>query len=182
MAGWKLSGCPAPISCVIPADPGLLRSPVSSDGEVSSVWQKTVEFFAAAQEKKKKKVFRCGLNYNSPPFGDFSRHDTIILLLKVIIFLPFSGFVGKNCEIDVDACALPNSACPPGTLCLDLPGSLGYTCRVPCPQSLQVGEELNYQINHILVWQLCCGYRLQKLFFFLTPLMCISFISIIAMY
>ncbi|XP_029691510.1 protein eyes shut homolog [Takifugu rubripes] len=48
-----------------------------------------------------------------------------------------AGFAGKNCEIDVDACALPNNSCPPGTWCLDLPSSLEYTCRVPCPQSLQ---------------------------------------------
>ncbi|XP_061546314.1 protein eyes shut homolog isoform X4 [Phycodurus eques] len=47
-----------------------------------------------------------------------------------------TGFLGKNCELDIDACAL-NSTCPPKTLCLDLSDGLKYTCRVPCPSSLQ---------------------------------------------
>uniref|UniRef100_A0A671WSU8 Uncharacterized protein n=1 Tax=Sparus aurata TaxID=8175 RepID=A0A671WSU8_SPAAU len=45
-----------------------------------------------------------------------------------------------DCEVDIDACALPNNTCPPKTQCLDLPGGLEYTCRVPCPQNLQVGR------------------------------------------
>lgn len=52
------------------------------------------------------------------------------------------GFVGKNCEVDMDACALPNATCPPRTQCLDLPDSLEYTCRLPCPQNLQVGKNI----------------------------------------
>ncbi|XP_049592179.1 protein eyes shut homolog [Syngnathus scovelli] len=47
-----------------------------------------------------------------------------------------TGFLGKNCEVDVDACAL-NSTCPPKTQCLDIADGLKYTCRVPCPTSLQ---------------------------------------------
>uniref|UniRef100_A0A8C4HYF8 Protein eyes shut homolog n=1 Tax=Dicentrarchus labrax TaxID=13489 RepID=A0A8C4HYF8_DICLA len=48
-----------------------------------------------------------------------------------------SGFLGQNCEVDIDACALQNNACPPKTLCLDLPDGFEYTCRIPCPQNLQ---------------------------------------------
>uniref|UniRef100_A0A8D3A0F8 Uncharacterized protein n=1 Tax=Scophthalmus maximus TaxID=52904 RepID=A0A8D3A0F8_SCOMX len=48
-----------------------------------------------------------------------------------------TGFLGENCEVDVDACALPNNTCPLNTQCLDLPGGLEHTCRVPCPQNLQ---------------------------------------------
>ncbi|XP_077351669.1 protein eyes shut homolog isoform X2 [Festucalex cinctus] len=47
-----------------------------------------------------------------------------------------TGFHGKNCELDIDACAL-NSTCPPKTQCLDIADGLRYTCRVPCPSSLQ---------------------------------------------
>ncbi|KAG7271440.1 hypothetical protein CRUP_030940 [Coryphaenoides rupestris] len=35
-----------------------------------------------------------------------------------------SGFLGKDCEVDVDACLLPGNACPPKTQCLDLPDGL----------------------------------------------------------
>lgn len=55
-------------------------------------------------------------------------------------FLP--GFLGKNCEVDIDACALPNNTCPSRTQCLDLSDGLAYTCRVPCPQNLQVGKKI----------------------------------------
>ncbi|KAM8858778.1 protein eyes shut homolog isoform 2-T3 [Spinachia spinachia] len=48
-----------------------------------------------------------------------------------------AGFLGEDCEVDVDACALPNNTCPSNTRCLDLPHGLDYTCRVPCPQTLQ---------------------------------------------
>nr|XP_020458752.1 protein eyes shut homolog isoform X2 [Monopterus albus] len=48
-----------------------------------------------------------------------------------------TGFLGRNCEVDIDACALPNNTCPPETQCLDLTYGLEYTCRVPCPQTLQ---------------------------------------------
>ncbi|XP_054654555.1 protein eyes shut homolog isoform X4 [Dunckerocampus dactyliophorus] len=48
-----------------------------------------------------------------------------------------TGFLGKNCEIDIDACQLPNNTCPQKTQCLDLSNGLTYTCRVPCPTSLQ---------------------------------------------
>ncbi|XP_034008091.1 protein eyes shut homolog [Trematomus bernacchii] len=48
-----------------------------------------------------------------------------------------AGFLGRNCEVDIDACSLPNITCPPKTECLDLPGGLEYTCRIPCPQTLQ---------------------------------------------
>lgn len=84
----------------------------------------------------------------------FLSHHVNFLLLRIIIFLFFFflGFVGQNCEIDVDACALANSSCPPGTQCLDLPDSLEYTCRVPCPQSLQVGENPNDPWSHKLLF------------------------------
>ncbi|KAM6916581.1 protein eyes shut homolog [Xenentodon cancila] len=49
-----------------------------------------------------------------------------------------TGFKGRNCEVDIDACALPNNTCPPKTQCLDLPTGLDYTCRVPCPQDIQL--------------------------------------------
>lgn len=57
--------------------------------------------------------------------------------------------MGKNCEVDVDACALASSTCPPQTECVDLPHSLQYTCRVPCPLNLQVGSnhERNLRVN-----------------------------------
>uniref|UniRef100_A0A7N6AEQ0 Protein eyes shut homolog n=1 Tax=Anabas testudineus TaxID=64144 RepID=A0A7N6AEQ0_ANATE len=48
-----------------------------------------------------------------------------------------TGNMGTNCEVDIDACALPNNTCPPRTQCLDLPNGLEYTCRLPCPQTLQ---------------------------------------------
>uniref|UniRef100_A0AAQ5Z5T4 Protein eyes shut homolog n=1 Tax=Amphiprion ocellaris TaxID=80972 RepID=A0AAQ5Z5T4_AMPOC len=48
-----------------------------------------------------------------------------------------TGFLGKNCEDDIDACALPNNMCPPKTQCLDLADGLEYTCHVLCPQNLQ---------------------------------------------
>ena len=55
---------------------------------------------------------------------------------------PPAGFLGKNCDVDIDACALPDNTCPPAAQCMDLPDSLEYTCRVPCPQSLQVGKNI----------------------------------------
>lgn len=61
--------------------------------------------------------------------------------LLTVLNIFFSGFLGKNCEVDIDACALPNNTCPPKTRCLDLSYGLEYTCRVPCPQNLQVGEK-----------------------------------------
>ncbi|XP_061915606.1 protein eyes shut homolog [Entelurus aequoreus] len=51
-----------------------------------------------------------------------------------------TGFLGQNCEVDIDACQLSNNTCPPKTECLDLSHGLTYTCRVPCPPSLQVGK------------------------------------------
>ncbi|XP_028845065.1 protein eyes shut homolog isoform X2 [Denticeps clupeoides] len=47
------------------------------------------------------------------------------------------GFIGANCEVDIDACSLPNSTCPPKSMCLDLPEALRYMCRIPCPQHIQ---------------------------------------------
>lgn len=57
--------------------------------------------------------------------------------------------MGKNCEVDVDACALASSTCPPQTECVDLPHGLQYTCRVPCQLNLQVGSnhEHNLRVN-----------------------------------
>uniref|UniRef100_A0A8C3G755 Protein eyes shut homolog n=1 Tax=Cyclopterus lumpus TaxID=8103 RepID=A0A8C3G755_CYCLU len=48
-----------------------------------------------------------------------------------------AGFLGYNCEVDIDACALPNNTCPSNSQCLDLPDGFEYTCRVLCPQNLQ---------------------------------------------
>ncbi|KAM6956330.1 protein eyes shut homolog [Aplochiton taeniatus] len=48
-----------------------------------------------------------------------------------------TGYLGKNCEADIDACALPNSTCPPRTQCVDLPDGLKYTCRVSCARNIQ---------------------------------------------
>ncbi|KAG7248933.1 hypothetical protein CRUP_015040, partial [Coryphaenoides rupestris] len=39
-------------------------------------------------------------------------------------------FLGKDCEVDVDACLLPGNACPPKTQCLDLPD--GLELLMPC--------------------------------------------------
>lgn len=90
---------------------------------------------------------------------------------SAFVFLPFLGFVGQNCEMDVDACSLANNSCPPGTRCLDLPGGLDYTCRVPCPQSLRVGENLNDRWSHMLLWVLCKGHPNGFLTFWLSSLL-----------
>ncbi|XP_064792399.1 protein eyes shut homolog [Oncorhynchus masou masou] len=47
------------------------------------------------------------------------------------------GFLGQKCEVDVDACTLPNTTCPRNTHCLDLPDGLKYTCRLLCPPNIQ---------------------------------------------
>lgn len=62
----------------------------------------------------------------------YSCHHSVLLL--------FAGFLGKNCEVDVDACALADSTCPQEMECVDLPQGLRYTCRVPCPLNLQVSS------------------------------------------
>lgn len=65
----------------------------------------------------------------------------LISYIKCIKSFP-AGNMGTNCEVDIDACALPNNTCPPRTQCLDLPNGLEYTCRLPCPQTLQVSKNI----------------------------------------
>lgn len=63
-----------------------------------------------------------------------------------------AGFFGTNCEMDVDACALPNATCPPKTVCLDLPDGFRYTCRTPCPQHIQVRQHFFSNFSFLLLW------------------------------
>ncbi|XP_049328582.1 protein eyes shut homolog isoform X2 [Astyanax mexicanus] len=48
-----------------------------------------------------------------------------------------TGFVGLNCEVDVNACSVLNVSCPAGMVCVDAPEDLHYTCRRPCPRTVQ---------------------------------------------
>ncbi|KAI4883877.1 hypothetical protein NFI96_025812, partial [Prochilodus magdalenae] len=48
-----------------------------------------------------------------------------------------AGFAGPDCEADVDACMQLNVTCPAGMLCVDAPEGLRYTCRRPCPRTIQ---------------------------------------------
>ncbi|KAL6466434.1 hypothetical protein MHYP_G00242380 [Metynnis hypsauchen] len=48
-----------------------------------------------------------------------------------------AGFVGLDCEVDVNACALVNVTCPVGMVCVDASEDLRYTCRRPCPHTVQ---------------------------------------------
>ena len=42
------------------------------------------------------------------------------------------GFVGSNCQTDVDECA--SGPCEAGATCLDVRGGPGYTCI--CPEGI----------------------------------------------
>uniref|UniRef100_A0AAR2KS92 Protein eyes shut homolog n=1 Tax=Pygocentrus nattereri TaxID=42514 RepID=A0AAR2KS92_PYGNA len=48
-----------------------------------------------------------------------------------------TGFVGPDCEVDVNACTLLNVTCPAGMVCVDASEDLRYTCRRPCPHTVQ---------------------------------------------
>ncbi|KAL1262657.1 hypothetical protein QQF64_005396, partial [Cirrhinus molitorella] len=48
-----------------------------------------------------------------------------------------SGYTGVDCEVDINACTLQNVTCPPGMLCVDLPGDQLHICHTQCPRYLQ---------------------------------------------
>lgn len=116
----------------------------------------------AVKKKKQKKTpqknptspLRHCLNCTLIASGTFSRSLFYFLLTLLYhchhsMLSRFAGFVGKNCEVDVDACALASSTCPPKTECVDLPHGLRYTCRVPCPLNLQVGSNHDNYLRNI---------------------------------
>lgn len=82
--------------------------------------------------------------------------------------------MAKNCEVDIDACALPNNKCPPKTQCLDLPDGLEYICRVPCPQNLQVGKNILMHLSSSAVLNLHINKSTSSvLYMFKLPVFCL---------
>ncbi len=76
-----------------------------------------------------------------PNQGSMDTKVQMVLEICLCFLLPFPGYTGVYCEVDVNACALPNVTCPPGTFCVDLPGDQLHMCHTQCPHYQQVGQK-----------------------------------------